>query len=153
MIYVECYTEEALVRTLTNLPRREVIHEFQGKSQAVFQISRRRDSKGLVDEDPAAIQPTYFQRLSVAEDLQANGLRVLRDNQNNNSIILLCPRFEEWVVKVAQRSNLDLVTYGLPPEPIRLHRVVNDDLRKIERLFSDLSDSDEFKALRSLLQS
>lgn len=153
MIYVECKPDAILVQTLTGLSRKEVIHEIKGKFGVVNQVNRRDNCKGLVDEDPRANQPEYLTRLQLREDLPARGLRLLRDSRKSNYIILLCPRLEEWIVRATRDSGLDLRSphYNLPSDPVALHRVINVDLLKFQRLVEDLKDSDRLRSLRRLL--
>ncbi len=152
MIYVECKPDETLVRLLTGLPRREIIHDLKGKNEVVNQIRKRSNAQGMVDEDPQATQHPYLKEMSEVQDLPERGLRVLGDSLNNR-IVILCPRLEEWIVQAAREEQLSISDYGLPEEPRRLHRVINDDLRKFERLVNDLRDSARLTSLRSALQS
>jgi hypothetical protein len=39
MIYVECKPDATLVQVLTQLPRREIVHELKGKYEVVKRIS------------------------------------------------------------------------------------------------------------------
>ena len=88
MIYVECYPDTVLVRTLTGLPPREVIHEG-GKSKVVNQVSKGTNTTGLVDEDPLQVQPPYLLRLETRQDEAGRGLRLLRDGARGNHIVVL----------------------------------------------------------------
>ncbi len=150
MIYVECKPDEVLVRVLTGLPRREVIHEIKGKPRIVDKISKLQNSTGLIDEDPGGVQPVYLKRMGVVQDLLQRGLRILQDTKENR-IIVICPRLEEWVVRAAMEARVDLRQYTLPDDPQRLHQVINDDLRKFQRLVEDLKDTDRLRALGSVL--
>lgn len=150
MIFVECKADEVLVRTLTGLPRREVIHELKGKPEVVKKVSEHNGSKGMVDEDPQATQPRYLKLMEVVRDLDQRGLRLLGDARDNR-IVLLRPRLEDWVKRAAQDAGVPLADYSLPDDPERLHQVINVDLRKFERLANALTGCDRFTALRDLL--
>ena len=52
MIYVECRPDEILVRQVTDLPRRQVVHEIKGKGEVCNRLMRNRDLVAMVDEDP-----------------------------------------------------------------------------------------------------
>ena len=151
MIYVECKPDATLVRSVTGFPKRRVVHE-NGKFEVVNRLRKRSDCRGLVDEDPTATQPAYIERMSVLEDLPDKGLRLLHDASNNNHVILLCPRLEEWVVRVARSASVDLSSYGLPGNPNELHRRINANLGKFEGLVEDLKNTDMFRTLRQLLR-
>jgi hypothetical protein len=152
MIYVECKPDETLVRLLTGLPRREIIHELKGKGEVVNQIKKRSNAQGLVDEDPGSTQHRYLRTMRTVHDLPERGLRLLGDSSGNR-IVILCPRLEEWIVQAAREEQLAISAYCLPEEPRRLHRIINDDLRKFERLVNDLRDSAMLTSLHSALQS
>ncbi|MBI2165759.1 MAG: hypothetical protein HYU29_05080 [Chloroflexi bacterium] len=143
----------ALVQVLTNLPRRQIVHELKAKGGIAGRVISQSNAKALIDEDPGSTQPKYFTGLTVAQDLQDKGLKLLHDQKRNNDVIVLCPRLEEWIVAAARSERVSLSTYGLPEEPRALHRVINLDLRKFERLVKDLVkiNSARLRSLRSIL--
>ena len=95
MIYVECKPDEVLVRTLTQLPRREIIHEW-GKFEVIKKVIRQTNCTCMIDEDPNSVQPKYLEHLT-PEELPDFGLRLLRDAQRNNRIVVLRPRLLELI--------------------------------------------------------
>lgn len=153
MIYVECKPDAALVQALTQLPHREIVNELKGKYEVLKRISNGSNAKGLVDEDPAANQPAYFARMEVQRDLPQRGLKILEDVGKGNRVVLLCPKLEDWIIMAAQDAEVDLEDrrYNLPNNPTRLHRVINIDLRKFERLVQDLTGTPRLRCLRRLL--
>ena len=138
MIYVECKADEALVRTLTGLPRREVIHELKGKPEVVNQVRSRSNTRGLVDEDPQQLQPPYLERMRIVQYMPERGLRVLGDGARGNHLVVLCPRLEEWIVRAAREAGVDLGRYGLPNNPLELHKVINVNLTRFGGLVAAL---------------
>ena len=151
MIYVECNTEESLVRSLTDFRRKEIVHELQGKGGVCNRLSRTENCKGLVDEDPSSGQPRYLSELVVSDDRPALGLRRLQDAQRNNDVIVLCPRLEEWIIAAAESIDVRLADHGLPDRSNLLHRVINLDPTKFERLLEALRGSARMRALREML--
>lgn len=151
MIYLECKPEFILAKSLTGIPKREFIHE-RGKPKVCKQLERRRDCKGLVDEDPWSTQPPYMKKIKLKEDISEHDLKILHDNSNDNCLIVLCPRLEEWVLKTAKEASIDVRKYRLPDKAIRLHREINIDLSKFERLIGDLKNSERLKILKRLLE-
>ena len=81
------------------------------------------------------------------------GLKVYQDSPRNNQLIVLCPKLEDWVLRAADEVRLNMSNYGLPNTANRLHRVINIDLRKFERLMADLNaaTSNRLKTLQELL--
>ncbi|MBI4336281.1 MAG: hypothetical protein HY683_00430 [Chloroflexi bacterium] len=151
MIYVECKPDEILVRTLTGLSRRQVIHESKGKPAVAKEMRSRTGVLGMVDEDPGSVQPAYFTEMVVQRELSKQHLKLLRDTQTNNRLVLLCPYFEAWIVYAAHTAKIDITKYGLPANPVSLHQIINADPRKFERLVEHLQPTDPLKALKRLL--
>ncbi|MFQ5875762.1 MAG: hypothetical protein ACE5JL_18445 [Dehalococcoidia bacterium] len=153
MIYVECKPDFTLLKSITNISKRGIVHEFKGKYEICKQLEKRTHCKGLIDEDPLSFQPAYVKRLRLDNDLPEHDLKVLYDSSKHNYLIVLCPRLEEWVLKVAWEAGIDVRKYDLPDHAVRLHREINIRLDKFERLLQDLKDSDKVKALRPKFNS
>jgi hypothetical protein len=154
MIYAECKPDALLVRYLTDLPKRQIVHDIKGKAEVCKRISAQRDCKALVDEDPSATQPLYLARINLWEDVGETGLKVYHDNSRDNLIVVMCPKLEDWILQAAEEAGIDVVRkYSLPDNPAALHRMVNANLPKFERLVKDLLDttSERVRALRRLL--
>ena len=43
-------------------------------------------------------------------------LRILRNTNRNNDLIILCPRLEDWILEAAKEANVDIETYNLPKD-------------------------------------
>ena len=156
MIYVECKPDLALLRSVTTIPRREIVHEFKGKYEICRLLEKNRNGKALVDEDPQAIQPGYIVRIQKGQqkdDSPQHHSRVLYDASNNNHLVLLCPRLEEWVLAAAREADQDVRRYRLPDNAAALHREINLRLDNFQRLLDDLKGSNRLKTLSRLLQS
>jgi len=154
MIFVECKPDALLARELTGRPRREFNHSFKGKYEAIYLLSRQTGSIALLDEDPGAVQPRYLQALREEQSLGGHGLKVLRHEPRQNRVVLLCPRLEEWVIGAAEQAGVDLKTpYNLPTNAVELHKEINVDLRKFQRLVEDLKDCERFRQLARQLRS
>lgn len=154
MIYVECKPDFALVKSITKIPKREIIHETN-KPEVCKRLERQRNCEGLVDEDPSSTQPPYIGKLRLENNLPQDELKVLYDESRDNRLIVLCPRLEEWILKAAREANLNMEKYPLPNTPEKLHRVINLNLDRFERLLKDLKDHDSkrLKSLRKFLES
>ena len=141
MIYVECKPDGILVRHLTGLPRRQVVHEVKGKPGVCNRLMRGKDLVAMVDEDPGTTQPVYMTQLSLSHESPNAGLKLYYDRTRNNRVVVLCPRLEEWLLRTAADLGLSMRDYGLPERANRLHSVINQDERKIQRLLSDMSNA------------
>lgn len=153
MIYIECNPDFILVKFITNVPRRESVHELKGKYGVCNQLAKRSNCKGLIDEEPSSVEHPYIRRLGLCEDLHEHGLKVLHDSSNDNYLIVICPNLEDWVIKAAKEINIDVRKYNLPDDAARLHREINLKLDKFEKLLEDLSlnGSERLKILKRLL--
>jgi hypothetical protein len=136
MIYTECKPDSVLAKTL-GIQKKDIIH-LGGKPEVCKQLEKRENWKGLIDEDPFSIQPPYLKKLEVKENLSDYELKVLNDNSNNNDLIVLCPRLEEWMLKATKEAEIDIKKYNLPDDGERLHKEINIDIDKFEKLIKDL---------------
>jgi len=153
MIYVECYPDLAIVKSLTRVTRRGIIHEFKGKGEICNRLRRQTNCKGLVDEDPSSGQPHYMKEARLEKDFSEHEIKVLHDDTNNNYLVILCPRLEEWVLKAAREAGTDVRKYKLPNNAAKLHGEINIALDKFERLLKDLKNSsNRLKLLKKLLE-
>ena len=153
MIYLECKPDFALVKSITRVPKREIIHERKGKSGVCKRLEGQRNCKGLVDEDPLSTQPPYIKKVRLENDLFQYELKVFYDESNGNRLFVLCPKLEDWILKAAKEAHLGMKKYGLPDTQEKFHKVINLDPSKLERLLTDLKDCERFKILRKLLGS
>ena len=137
MIYVECYSDEALVKAL-EVPNKEIIHAGNKGNVCNF-LKKKQKVKGLVDDDPESAQPTYIKRLVKRGNDQ--GIKILIDTASNNLVIVLCPSLEGWIIEVAKENKIKLFeNYGLSDDPDELHKIINSNLRKFQTLISDLKE-------------
>jgi hypothetical protein len=151
MIYTECKPDSSLVRIL-GIPKKHIIRQ-QGKPEVCKQLEKRENLLGMVDEDPFSVQPSYLKRLPVKEDLPTYGLKILNDTSKHNDLIILSPRLEEWILKAAKDAGVDIKRYKLPDDGEQLHKVINLDLKKFDRLVNDLKDKSEMiKALERAIK-
>ena len=94
-----------------------------------------------------------MKKVRLENNLFQHELKVFHDESNGNHLFVLCPRLEEWILKAAKEADLNVKKYSLPATPEKLHRVINLDLSKFERLLEELKDLERLKPLRRLLES
>lgn len=153
MIFVECNPDLALVQSLTNVTRREIIHELKGKGEICNRLRRRTNCTAMLDEDPSSGQPRYLKEAILLGDFSGYSIIVLRHDPNGNRLILLRPRLEEWILKAATEARIDVRKYDLPDDAIKLHGEINISLDKFENLLEDLKNSsNRLKTLKRLLE-
>ena len=134
MLYVECYPETTLAKML-GIPRKKITHA-SGKGDVCKKLSKNRNSKGLIDEDPYSTQPNYLKRLELLAE--ENDVKLLIDNKNRNQTVVICPKLEDWIITATKEVGTDLRDFGLPNDPYELHKIIHLRLDKFERLLKAL---------------
>lgn len=150
-LYLECKPDETLAIML-GVPRKAIVHR-DGKGDVCKRLVKSAGAIGLVDEDPGSTAPGYFKQLRVV--LDRYDLRILADNHRRNRVVVLRPRFEEWLVKTCKQSRLKLEDFGLSMHPLRLHSELNDRLENLRRLLAKLLEIENSRlvALKEALHS
>lgn len=151
-ILVECNPDKLLVKKL-GVPKKSIIHAGS-KSEVCKRLEKKMtNSVGLIDEDPFSVQPRYIRKLKVLENPQRFGIKVLFDEEKNNSIIVLSPRLEEWIIEASREARIDLEKYKLPRDGNTLHKVINSNLSKFENLLDELiNKSERVEVLKNILE-
>lgn len=150
MIYVECYADNALISAL-GIPRQERQHEGN-KGNVCNRLKKTSASKGLVDEDPDRVQPSYLEKLHLLSN--ENEIKVLFDEKSQNYLIVLCPGLEDWILKVVRETGIDIEKYGLPNDANKLHEIINNKLPNFLNLLEDMKkNSRMLKTLRTILRT
>ena len=135
---VECTPDYTLVEVLTYASKSDIVHAGN-KSEVIKALVRHyENSKGIVDEDPGSAQPRYLHEFTGEKVFENYSIKVLQYPSRNNYLIILCPRLEDWVLQAARRSNVDVRSYGLPNDSSRLHKRINIQVNRFERLLRDL---------------
>ena len=146
MIFVECNADKTLLTSL-GIQSQEICHVFS-KGNVCNRLRKNKNCLGLVDEDPGSGQPQYMSELKLVS--HDNAIKVLNDKNNQNKIIVLCPRLEDWIVDAAKEAEVDLANYHLPSNGKALHKVINTRLDEFEKLIKDMKeDSRMLKHLMS----
>jgi hypothetical protein len=157
MIFYECFSDERLVKALTGLGKDVLRHSF-GKPRVCSELSKRKDSKGLIDEDKGAAKPPYLAKIAknspLIDSAKHNKLRVHKDPKRNNCLIIICPRLEEWILEIARKEKVSPNDFDLPETPGELHKISSKEQRdNFEKFIRKLQaqGSEDLKALQSLL--
>jgi hypothetical protein len=152
MIYVECKPDSKLVRSITNVSKREIVHE-SNKFEVCKRLEKCRSCTGLIDEDPLSVQPRYLTKTRLENDLSEHDIKVFYHDSTDNHLIVLRPRLEEWILNAAKEAGIDIGRYNLPNNAAKLHSHINISLDKFEGLLEDLKDSSKrLKTLKRLLE-
>lgn len=136
MIFPECKTEEILV-VCAQIPKRQIKH-LGGKSRVLKRLDNQESCTGLIDEDPFSPQPPKMQKYRPQEALIELGLKVLHNRNQDNRLVVLCPRLEEWIIDACKEVRIDIRDYNLPIDPNQLHKEARLNPKNYEKLVEDL---------------
>lgn len=151
---VECKPDQTLIEILTRTPKRNIIHSGNKSGVIIHLIKNYEDSKGVIDEDPNSRKPRSLQKFREIETFEDFDIKILGYADRNNYLVILNPRLEDWILRCAKESYVDIRAYGLPDDAIRLHEEINLQLNKFERLIRDLMKrSRRLKFLKKILMN
>ncbi len=150
--YVECEADRTLLESL-GVPRRSIQHrKVTGKGEVVKNLESCRGAVMITDEDPMSARPQGLRSLPM-EELPEYHLKIVRSGQN--VMVILCPRLEEWLLWLAERSGVRPNKFGLPEDPDELHKVINKRQDSLKKLLASLKEHPAsekvFQKLRALL--
>lgn len=149
MIYLECEPDKALLSAL-GIAKREVKHVFS-KGNVCNRLEKSINSRGLVDEDPSSIQPTYIKKIKLISN--KDGIKLFYDEKTKNYLIMLCPTLEGWILRVVKEMNIEISDYGLPDDVSKLHGTINTKLGAFKRLIKDIKQkSSMLKSLEGFIK-
>jgi hypothetical protein len=137
------------VQKITGISKKEILHSGN-KGEVIKNLSRSKNSIGLIDEDPGDSQPKYIASMLLLKDDRYLDLKIYSDNKNN-FLVVLCPVLEEWILKTAALEKIKMTDYNLPVNASRFHKTINLNLRKFEMLLESLLTSKRITALKSEL--
>ena len=107
-----------------------------------------------MDEDPHSVVPPYLKRMSLSANRPSVGLKIYEDAARRNRVIVLRPKLEDWILAAAKDADIDARDFGLHNDAERLHRHINADISKFERMLAALAatNSPRLRELGKLLQ-
>lgn len=149
MIFVECKPDLLLTGTITGKSKKDILHAGN-KGEVIKHLSRGRKCIGLVDEDPGHPQPKYIDSMTVVKDDKTLDIKVFKDSKEN-VLIVLCPVFEEWILKTARLEKVSMAEFNLPEKGDTFHKMINLNLPKLEKLIMRLMNSNRMKQLKNEL--
>ena len=133
-VFLECKPDETLAVAL-GVASRIVIH-CHGKGKVSKNLWKRSGVTGLVDEDPGNTEtPTLSKYVEVSCNY---GLRLKLDKSQNNRVIVICPKLEDWVIETAKAVGIKMAKYNLSENPNALHADINYRLPNFQRLLTEL---------------
>jgi|SRR5208283_2780634 len=148
-LFLECKPDETLAVAL-GVPSRAIIH-CHGKGKVSKNLRNNSDVTGLVDEDAGMTEtPTLRKFVEINSN---HDLRLKLDKAQNNRLVVVCPKLEDWVIETAKASSVKMTKYNLTENPNALHADINYRLPNFQRLLAELLDqkSPRLLCLKALL--
>lgn len=134
MIYLECYADEALVKSF-GVTSKMIKHAFN-KGEVCNLLSKSSNSIGIVDEDPNSGKPQYERRMLLNVVHESSLLKLCYDEKTGNKLIVLRPRLENFILQIAKENNIS--SGKIPKEAKKLYEFLTHkrSLQKFE-VFKD----------------
>ncbi len=150
-IVLECNPDEVFLKCL-GFFKKQIIHQ-PNKGQVINYLKKNPGSIGIVDEDPGVANPSYMNDF-INTNQGNHNIEVLHHKKDNNTIFIIKPRLEEWVMGHAKTSKIDPATFYLPAVPKELHKRINYHIPKFEDFLMAISEANNpgFAFLKSTIQ-
>jgi len=131
--HIECITEEILLLNLGKT--RDSILHHPGSGAVCRALDEGTNLFGLIDEDPErTFQHDYYDKLYPKPESDKYNIRFSVDKKKKNKLVFIKPRFEPWIIEVAQSSDLNMSDFNLSDNSDILHREISfkrGDLQKL----------------------
>lgn len=134
--HFECKPEECLLNNLVK--KKEEFQHHSGRGQVCIELENNRNFIGLIDEDPTANHGSYYKRMYNKAISDKYGMCFCVDEKTNNRLIILKPKFEEWIINAAKHSRISMGDYDLSDDPNKLHREILFKINKLQMLIHQL---------------
>jgi hypothetical protein len=135
--YVECNPDEKLLQYFS-VPSKAITH-CKGSGNIFNRLQKNKGCFALIDEDPATVPHRYFNELTLQHN--SNGIKVYTDKLRNNKIVVLSPRFEEWIITAAKESKVSMDDFNLSDNPRFLHSSISGRLTNLGKLLEKIDEN------------
>lgn len=148
MIFVECKADKVFLKTIGI--EEKIIYHAGGKGRVVHKLIKCKKEIGIIDEDPGRPQPKKLKQFKLIKEV--HNMKILQD-ENENKLILLNPRLEEWILNITKRYNLKIEKFNLPHNGEEFHKIINSNTQKFENLLENIKKKklDEIEFLKNYI--
>lgn len=149
-LFLECKPDETLAVAL-GVPSHAIIH-CHGKGKVSKNLRKNSGVTGLVDEDAGRTETPTLKKY--ADVSSGHGVKLKQDKEQNNRLVVVCPKLEDWVIETAKASGVKMTKYNLSENPNALHADINYRLPNFQRLLAELLEqkSPRLLHLKALLE-
>jgi len=154
MIYYECNNDEVFLKELISPTKKECYH-CHGKFRACNLLKKSKNTIALLDKDPGDPQHRYLKGLQKIYNYEELKLEILYDRKRDNKIILLIPKLEDWILRVARKVNVNPKNFNkLPSDPDELKEIINLKLNDFKNFLQAIKEKnpEEFEVLKRELR-
>ena len=148
-LFLECKPDETLAVAL-GVPGRAITH-CHGKGKVSKNLRDHSNVIGMVDEDAGNTETPTLKKY--AEVSASYGVRLKLEKVQNNRLVVICPKLEDWIIEAAKSASVKMTKYNLSENPNALHADINYRLPNFQRLLAELLElnSPLLLRLKSLL--
>lgn len=136
LIHVECNPDEVLI-AIFGFTKKRIKHS-SGKSRIGKILEKNQGLLALVDEDPEGTPIPYFYKTNFSLLKQEYGYAIKNDSIRGHTIIEIQPYLEQWVIDACRDASVNIRDHGLPNDPISLHHIINNNIKKFQNLIEEL---------------
>lgn len=136
MFFVECKPDFLFVKKIFKLSRKEIRHG-KNKPGVLALLEKTTNNIGIIDEDPDSTQPKLLSDFVLVKETNFN-FNFMKNYEKENYLIIIKPFFEEWILRVAQESNIEMKKFKLPDTAKDLHQIINTKLNNLDLLLDEL---------------
>jgi hypothetical protein len=149
-IVLECNPDEALVKVL-GYTRKMITHQ-SSRGEVINYLKKNPLAIGIVDDDPGSAKPTYFSKFTRETEEQFD-VESFYIPKLKTRVIVIKPRLEEWILKQAVASQINLKQYSMPADANELHKIINTRIPRFEGLLKEMlvKENPGLKHLRNLI--
>ncbi len=119
MIYLECFADEALVKSF-GATSKMIKHAFS-KGEVCNMLDKTTGAIGIVDEDPQSGKPSYEKEMRNHKIHEDAKVIICEHRGSGNKLILIRPRLEEFIIRISKEHRVDMESYKLSSDPDKLH--------------------------------
>jgi hypothetical protein len=137
MIFLECYNDEILVKSL-GFTNKQISHQ-KCKGEVVKKVGKSSGAIGIIDEDKKANEPKEMKNYKeIIENKADRTVKLLqKKDDKNKKLVQISPYLEHWLLNRARRNKIKPADFSLPDDPKKLHAIPNLERNKNFQKFLD----------------
>jgi len=136
IFHYECLPERVTLFTL-QIPRNLLEENFNhksGRGSVCKLLSQSKQLVGFVDHDPqASSHGPYFKSLFSNYISDKFSVRHSFDSKRSNHLIIIKPRYEEWLITAANTQGILLRNHKLSDDPNELHGMIPNQVTDLQK--------------------